>query len=132
MKKQRKILFRGIEVNNTKCPDRNGHWVYGYLVCKNRIGNASEFRGTYEVDPETISQFIGLVDITGYEIFEGATIEFTKGDVKSLHTPKKVVYDDHNACFVLEEADKSNLKNAGLIMGISSLTVERYGIKVIR
>lgn len=123
--------FRGIEVNNTKYPERNGSWVYGYLVSENRIG---DLFSNFEIDPKTKSQCIGLEDSTGEELFDGDIIEFTKGDIKSLHTPKKIVYEASSASYVLVEYEhdkNTNPKNIGIIMGLSELTISRYGIQKV-
>ena len=123
--------FRGIEVNNTKYPERNGGWVYGYLVSENRIG---DLFSNFEIDPKTKSQCIGLEDSTGEELFDGDIIEFTKGDIKSLHTPKKIVYEASSASYVLVEYEhdkNTNPKNIGITMGLSELTISRYGIQKV-
>lgn len=125
--------FRGIEINNTKTPERNGGWVYGNLVDKNRIG---DLFSSFEVIPETISQCIGLEDCTGEMLFEGDIIEFTKGDIKSLHIPKKIVYEPTSASYILVDYvhgvnNQKNPKNIGLIMGLSELTISRYGYKKV-
>ena len=68
----REILFRGKRVDTKE-------WVYGYffkgftgipyiLVLHDHILKMTEF---YEVIPETVGQFTGLVDKHGRKIFEG-------------------------------------------------------------
>lgn len=71
----REITFRGKSVST-------GEWVYGYLIgraddsgrpCQGKyfIDNGEPFNKAVEVIPETVGQYIGLVDGNGEMIFEG-------------------------------------------------------------
>lgn len=69
----RKFLFRGKEMNS-------GQWVYGDLLTYNphKIRIVSEYEEKFIVDPESVSEWIGLIDKNGKKIFAGDIIKFHK------------------------------------------------------
>lgn len=73
----REIKFRG----KAKL---DGKWWFGNLVPKDTHGrtqiNNPEHGGCFDIDPETVSQFTGLHDKNGKEIYEGDIIRMVWTD----------------------------------------------------
>ena len=92
-------LSKYMKIENIKFKAKrldNGKWVCGYFykengntyIIENRQKESMLNRNvTYEVDPSTVCQFIGLKDCEGNEVWEGDIVEFKtydfyKGKVK--------------------------------------------------
>ncbi|WP_312922556.1 YopX family protein [Empedobacter brevis] len=129
----REVLFRGKRVDN-------GEWVYGSLInnafykVKSREAvfyifnpedceDAYSFEdftyeyGYYEVNPETVSQFTGLLDKNGNKIFDG--------DIISVGLEYNYIVIFENGGFIAERSDKfsrlpliNNLKEIEIIGNI--------------
>ena len=95
----REIKFRG--------KDCWGNWRYGDLM-KNSIPTASPVivedfyyddpdDSMFEVNPATVGQFTGLLDVDGCEIYEGDVVR-----IDDWSTPSYIRWDDDTASFVVD------------------------------
>lgn len=87
---EREILFRGKRADN-------GKWIYGDL-CRGE-GNkdfaiSTNSIGLFEVIPETIGQFTGLLDKKGTKIFEGDILQ------SELDIVYRVIWDNINGRYL--------------------------------
>lgn len=98
----REIKFRGKRVDTKE-------WTYGYyfmgstgvpyiLVLHDDISRMTEF---YDVIPETVGQFTGLLDKTGKKIFEGDILRFPAKDEyeKTTFVGYEVFYHDNDCAY---------------------------------
>lgn len=145
----REILFRGKAQTKYCLLKQNNGWVYGtpvrvkintYLTKRIEIVEAHGYdeldywellSEDDEIDPETLSQFVGFDDMDGKKIFEGDIIRFNAGYALGRWTGV-VEYDDANAQFVVSGVgDKFRSDDSGAfkvaLSDINKSTIEIIG-----
>lgn len=138
----REIIFRGKRTDN-------GEWVEGYLT---RRPSAIQYEthyspwyidkpprdpddngDFYNVDPETIGQFTGLIDADGKRVFEGDILKNKEGFVYFGKHIAEVVFDEGRFCglgdYPFEPSDFHRCEIIGNIHDNPELLNEREDTK---
>lgn len=97
----KKIKFRGYNIKNQS-------WLYGYyfvnrgkhFVVEDEICAPDKTWEDFEVDPESVGQFVG--EYEGEKIFEGDIVRTIETDGYRTVRIGKVAYDQYNCRFVVE------------------------------
>lgn len=98
----RPIKFRGKRVDN-------GEWIYGYLLVVDRCyqihwQNEDGAPWWADVDPATVGQFIGMLDRTGREVYEGDVVFWIVTDMRGHGRGEQgvIFWDKHTMSWAIE------------------------------
>ncbi len=95
----REIKFRGkYEFDANALYPKDYRWVYGFYIEMEGEPWIKNGRTTNKVNPKSVGQFIGRLDINGKEIYTGDVVEGNLFD-HNLPTMGTVVYDSEHSYF---------------------------------
>ena len=106
----RNILFRGIIL------DTDDRWIHGHHVKRGSRHFIETINHEYEVKPETVGQFTGLLDADGEEVWEGDIIKMPETDFNA-EIIGIVEYDSDRAAFVLRSPHSHNAWSLDYVFG---------------
>ena len=87
-KMKREISFRGKS-------KRTGEWVFGNLFDKDTKGRThigTTVRRCFDIDPETVGQFTGIMDKSGEELFEGDIYNMGDDNIRYVVVWRKCMF----------------------------------------
>lgn len=85
---KREISFRGKSKST-------GEWVFGNLFDKDTKGRThigTTVRRCFDIDPETVGQFTGIMDISGEELFEGDIYNIGDDNIRYVVVWRKCMF----------------------------------------
>ena len=121
----REVLFRGEYYNN--------FWKEGGLYCdQNKIyilaGETKQYRaGFYEINPETLGQYTGIIDRTGERIFERDVLIF-----RACRKCRKCTNLDNKECEYIIKWNKEEARFIAIGDNEEELPVEKWNKSKIK
>ena len=96
------IEFRGWHIAKE---DEPGEWVYGYFF-KHPDGSSAIFtpgKGSFIVDPNSVGQYVGMVDVFSNKIFTGDIlfVEWNISNNPHFASIYEVYFNEKNKCFMM-------------------------------